>query len=229
MDSILLIDDDAELAELLRSYLTRDGFLAQSASDGETGLRLAQSGNFDLVVLDVMMPRMNGVEVLRRLRQEHKLPVLMLTARGDSIDRILGLEQGADDYVTKPCVPRELSARIRAILRRVREPKESSTDSLPLAVGAVTLYPARRLAERDGMPIELTSTEFSLLETLLRNAGRAVSKQELSERVLGRGLGPYDRSIDVHVSNLRQKVGNLPNGRPAIETVRGAGYQWVMQ
>ena len=174
-----------------------------------------------------MLPRLNGVEALRRIRAQSRVPVLMLTARGDDVDRIVGLELGADDYVPKPCTPRELVARLRAILRRS---EAGAAGPAGPSDGAAPLWPERRHAEWDGRPIDLTSTEFNLLEVLLaRNAGRVVRRAELSEQGLGRPLARFDRSIDVHVSSLRQKVGRLADGRSYIQTVRGHGYQLVRE
>ncbi len=175
------------------------------------------------------MPRVNGIEALRRIRaHDSRVPVLMLTAKGDDVDRIVGLELGADDYVPKPCTPRELVARIRAILRRARLEEPSSSPSDPLTAGLLTIWPEKRGAEWNGVSLELTSTEFNLLEVLVRNAGRVVSKKELSEQGLGRPLARYDRSIDVHLSSIRHKLGS-GEGRSPIQTVRGIGYQYVKE
>jgi two-component system, OmpR family, response regulator len=190
--------------------------------DGEAAARLAVSGAYEIVVLDVMMPRLDGVEALRRVRRESRVPVVMLTARGDDIDRIVGLELGADDYVPKPCTPRELAARLRAILRRM----QPRTEGGPLAVGGIVLWPEKRRVEWRGRALELTSTEFNVLEVLLRHAGRVVSKNELSEQALGRPLARFDRSVDVHVSSIRQKLGA---GSALIHTVRGMGYHLVKE
>ncbi len=177
-----------------------------------------------------MMPRLNGIEALRRIRaRDSRVPVLMLTAKGDNVDRIIGLELGADDYVPKPCTPRELVARIRAILRRTQSREPTNPPSGPLAVGSLILWPEKRGAEWNGAPLDLTSTEFNLLEVLVRNAGRVVSKQELSEQALGRALARYDRGIDVHLSSIRHKLGLDSAGRSPIQTVRGVGYQYIRE
>lgn len=226
MAKVLLIDDDAELVELLKEYLEQDGFEVVCALDGETGLARALNGDCEIAVMDVMMPKMNGVETLRRLRAASPLPVLMLTARGDDTDRILGLELGADDYVPKPCTPRELSARIRAILRRAGATGGQAAPQ-QLAVGALRMWPAQRRAQWNEAALDLTSTEFNLLEVLARNAGRPVSKNELSEKGLGRPLARFDRNIDVHLSSLRHKLGTLADGRSCIQTVHRQGYQLI--
>lgn len=227
MTKILLIDDDVELADMLKEYLEQEGFYTFAVHDGETGKREALSGNYDLVLLDVMLPNMKGVEVLNRIRLESRIPILMLTAKGDDIDRIVGLESGADDYVPKPCTPRELVARIRAILRRVAPVNSEFPSSNIVIAGELTLCPETRKAEWLGQFLELTSTEFNLLEVLAVNCGVVVSKKELSEKGLGRPLARFDRSIDVHISSIRQKMGNSTDGGSAILTLRGKGYQFV--
>ncbi|MBP8309725.1 MAG: response regulator transcription factor [Burkholderiaceae bacterium] len=227
MPKVLLIDDDRELASLLGEYLQQDGFETQAVHDGETGVTQALAGGHDIIVLDVMMPRLDGIAVLRRIRAQSRVPVLMLTARGDDIDRIVGLELGADDYVPKPCTPRELAARLRAILRRVEEGGKASATGAAVVAGPLTLWPARRSAHWQGQPLELTGTEFNLLLVLARQAGQVVARHELSEQGLGRPLARFDRSIDVHVSSLRQKLGPRPDGEPWIVTARGMGYQFV--
>jgi DNA-binding response OmpR family regulator len=220
---VLLADDDVELSGMLTEYLEREGFSVAAVHDGESAARLAAGGDFQIVVLDVMMPGIDGVEALRRIRHSSRIPVIMLTARGDDVDRIVGLELGADDYVTKPCTPRELAARLRAILRRVQPQADSAA---PLTAGALTLWPQKRQVEWHGKAVELTSTEFNVLEVLMRNAGRVVSKREISEQALGRPLARFDRSIDVHLSSIRQKLGAAA---ALIHTVRGVGYQLARQ
>jgi len=220
----LLIDDDKQLTAMLATYLEREGFEVTVVNDGQQGLNLALQQHYDLLVLDVMMPLLDGVTILKRLRQVSDKPVLMLTARGDDIDRVLGLELGADDYVPKPCLPRELVARIRAILRRVQM---QQTPDLELREGPLVLTPANRHASCDGRELALTGAEFSLLWLLVSQAGRIVSKADLSSQGLGKTLTQYDRSIDVHISNIRQKLGSRPDGGAWIEAVRGKGYQWL--
>lgn len=219
---VLLVDDDAELLELLGDYLERDGFAVDRAHDGKSGAAAALSGPHDIVVLDIMMPGLNGIEVLRSIRSAGALPVVMLSARGDDTDRIVGLELGADDYVPKPCTPRELAARLRAILKRSGpRPVQQGV----LVVGDLVLDPARRLAELAGTPLALTGTEFNLLELLARHAGQPIAKERLSEEAMGRPLTRFDRSIDVHISSIRHKLGPLPDGRSRVQTVIRKGYQ----
>ena len=219
---ILLIDDDVELLDMLKTYLEREEFAVTTTNIAATGVAAAVSGDHDLVVLDVMMPHMSGIEALRRTRMISLIPVLMLTAKGDDADCIIGLELGADDYVPKPCTPRELVARIRAILRRTRVVEEAPP---VIASGLLKVFPRQRRAEWGGKPLDLTSTEFNLLEALARQAGHPVSKDALSEQALGRALARFDRSIDVHVSSIRRKLGTTPDGRSWIQTVVRRGYQ----
>lgn len=226
MSQILLVDDDVELSGMLRDYLVQDGFSATAVYEGESGVAEALSGVYDLIVLDVMMPKMSGVEALRHIRAVSQIPVLMLTAKGDDMDRIVGLELGADDYVPKPCLPRELAARVRAILRRTRL---ADTPAGPLVIGSLAVYPEQRRVEWSGAPVDLTSTEFNLLEILARNAGRPVGKGVLCELALGRPLVRFDRSIDVHLSSIRHKLGLLPDGRSCIQTVFRQGYQLIRE
>ncbi|MEP6742693.1 MAG: response regulator transcription factor [bacterium] len=228
MDQILIIDDDVALCELVTEYLEPHGFQIQSVHRGDTGAETALSGAFAMIVLDVMLPELNGFEVLRRIRAASKVPVLMLTARGDDVDRIVGLEIGADDYLPKPFNPRELIARIRAILRRSQinassGARESSEPKL-LTAADVELDTATRVVRRAGQIVELTAVEFDLLEKLLRVAGRIITREELSKEVLGRSTSPFDRSIDMHISNLRKKLGHQLGDVERIKTVRGVGY-----
>jgi DNA-binding response OmpR family regulator len=228
MTQVLLIDDDTELVGMFTEYLEQEGFRVACAHDGELGAREALSGQYAIAILDVMMPRMNGIETLRRIRAASRIPVLMLTGRGDDADRILGLELGADDYVTKPCTPREMTARVRAILRRTQG-ASSEGPGITLTVGKLTMLPEQRRATWDGSALELTSTEFNLLEVLARNAGRPVSKNDLSEQGLGRPLARFDRNIDVHLSSLRHKLGTLSDGRSCLQTVYRLGYQLIRE
>jgi len=219
---ILIADDDNELTGLLREYFESEGFEVRLAHDGRSALEEARHPGLDLVVLDVMMPGMNGLDVLKELRKESRMPVIMLTARGDDLDRILGLELGADDYVPKPCNPRELLARIRAVLRRVGSPVAQSS----LQVDDLELNPGNRTLLKNGQDVELTSTEFSILQALLQNRGEVVNKRELYITALGREPVAHDRSVDMHVSNLRRKIGPDEHGENRIETIRGIGYQY---
>lgn len=223
MDPILIVDDDVELCELLAERLAREGFKVEAVHEGIKGLDRALSGDHSLAVLDLMLPGMIGLDVLRRLRARSNLPVLILTARGEDVDRILGLELGADDYLPKPFNPQELIARIRAILRRS---SQQEVDRPRIRVGDVSLDPASREAWVGKRRINLTSVQYTLLEVLTREAGRIVARERLNELVLGRRLSPFDRSIDVHVSNLRKKLGDRPEGE-RIKAVRGAGYLFV--
>ena len=232
MNRLLLIDDDTELCSMLAEYLGNEDFTVDMAHDGAAGLAQARESEYDAIILDVMLPGMSGFDVLRELRQSQQTPVLMLTARGDDIDSIVGLELGADDYLPKPCNPRVLVARIRAIMRR-RHPQHAASDddNEPLNIGALILDPGARRALLNQRPLTLTSTEFSILEVLVRRAGQVVSKETLSEQALGRPLTRYDRAIDMHVSSLRRKLGpqdeSTDNPSP-IQTVRGIGYQYSL-
>ena len=226
MDKILLIDDDTELVEMLKEYIEIEGFAVSTAHDGETGLQILQTQQFDLVVLDVMMPKLNGIETLRVMRKTSNMPIIMLTAKGDDADRIVGLELGADDYVPKPCTPRELVARIRAILRRAK-PAQNNTKTIQL--NELTLTPEQRRVEWSGQQLSLTSTEFNLLEVLVERAGSVVSKQILSDLALGRPLAKFDRNIDVHMSSVRQKLSAAANGKQMIQTVYRLGYQYIKE
>ena len=227
---VLLIDDDEELGSLLSRFLQKEGFEVHIEVDGSSGLERAQSGAFCAVILDVMMPGMNGFDLLRELRRGSDVPVVMLTARGQDVDRIVGLEMGADDYLAKPFNPRELAARLRAIQRRVRQPPAAPIVpdvKRALVVGDVELNPRARVVKRAGDEVMLTSVEFALLEILMRAAGHIVSREDLSTQGLGRRLSQSDRSIDVHVSNLRKKLGASADGGDRIKTVRGFGYQYT--
>jgi len=216
---VLLVDDDTELSELMSDYLGGQGFEVDVAHDGGVGLQKALTETPDLVVLDVMLPTKNGFDVLRELRAKSGVPVVMLTARGEDTDRIVGLEMGADDYLPKPFNPRELVARIRAVLRR-HEP----TTPEKIQVGEVVLDPASHTATLGGEPLDLTTTELAVLRVLLENAGKVVPRETLVERALERQYTPLDRSIDVHVSKLRKKLGGQQ-----IRTVRGTGYLYALR
>tara|TARA_B100001059_G_scaffold225284_1_gene252294 strand:+ start:105 stop:797 length:693 start_codon:yes stop_codon:yes gene_type:complete len=228
MNSILLIDDDFELGELLQEYLSMEGFQLTAVQDGETGLIEALSGKYNLILLDVMLPKLNGFEVLRKLRAESNVPVIMLTARGESVDRVLGLEHGADDYIPKPYHHHELVARIKALFRRI----ELSSDVTPqvsseLHVGDIALNPTTRTARLDGVELQITGAEFGVLQCLMEHVGELVDKDTLSIAALGRPLMAYDRSIDMHVSNLRKKLGKRDDDSDWIKTVRSRGYLLV--
>lgn len=229
MTCVLLVDDDQELTGLLSQYMACEGFYATAVHTGEEGEIEALSGKYAIVVLDVMLPRISGIEVLRRIRAKSQVPVMLLTARGDNIDRISGLELGADDYVPKPSSPGELVARLRAIMRRVQPNNAPSTLREVLRTGALTLWPGKRQAHWHDEKLELTGTEFSLLEELARHAGQVVSKQQLSVNALGRPLKRYDRSIDVHISSIRQKLGPREDTHAWIQSVRGLGYLLIAE
>jgi two-component system response regulator CpxR len=220
MNSLLIVDDDVELCALLVERLAEDGFELSAVHNGIDGLELASSGSYSLVILDVMLPRMGGIDVLKHLRSRSPVPVLMLTARGDDIDRIIGLEVGADDYLPKPFNPRELVARIKAILRRMEERR---TDLEKFTAGDILIDTALREAYVGDRSLQLTTIEFALLETLVRNPGRALSREYLTDIALGRRLGAFDRTIDVHISNLRRKLDER-RGIRRIKTIRGSGY-----
>jgi two-component system response regulator CpxR len=226
VDRILVIDDDTELCSLVSEYLRPEGFQIECVHDGKTGLARALSGEHLMTVLDVMLPGMNGFDVLRRIRDTSKIPVLLLTARGEDVDRIVGLEIGADDYLPKPFNPRELVARIRAVLRRSRGHGEVAVPDV-IRVGDVELDPATRTVLHRGKPVELTSVEFGLLQVLLREAGRVVTREALVDEVLGRKFSPFDRSIDMHVSKIRRKLDDS-DSEDHIKTIRGAGYIFAM-
>lgn len=222
---ILVIDDDTELCELVKEYVQSEGLSVDVVHDGETGLERALGTQYALILLDVMLPGASGFEILRRLRTRSRIPVLMLTARGDDVDRIVGLEMGADDYLPKPFNPRELVARIRAVLRRA----EAATRAAPerIEVGDIVLDTGARTVHRDGGEVRLTAVEFDVLEQLMRNAGVVVSREQLTRDVLDREYSALDRSIDMHVSNLRRKLGPEHEGVERIKTIRGVGYVYT--
>ncbi len=224
MERVLVVDDDAELCQLVTRFLAREGFEIAWAPGGDVGVEQALGGNYCLIMLDVMMPETDGFEVLRRIRQKSRIPVLMLTARGDTQDRIRGLEMGADDYLPKPFDPAELVARIRAILRRASPQRPPSA---AIAIGDIEVDGGPRTVLRSGVPIDLTTVEFDLLAALMRVAGSTVKREDLVRSVLGREFSPFDRSIDTHVCNLRRKLGPLEDGGERIKGVRGAGYLYA--
>jgi two-component system response regulator CpxR len=228
-ERVLVIDDDVELCELVTEYLQTEGFRVEAINDGTDAVEMAVSGDYRLIILDVMLPGMNGFEVLRRIRGRSQIPVLMLTARGEEVDRIVGLEVGADDYLPKPFNPRELVARIRAILRRTQEETSGFVSSQPesLSLGDIELDTGTRRVQCAGQAIELTTVEFDLLEEFLRTAGTVMKREELVERVLGRTFSPFDRSIDMHVSKLRRKLGPHPDGSQRIKSIRSVGYLYT--
>ena len=228
--NVLLIDDDKELSQLLCEYLTTEGFDVTAVYDGESAINTATQGDYSAIVLDVMLPIHNGFEVLKTLRKTHQTPVLMLTAKGDTVDRVIGLEIGADDYLPKPCDPRELVARIRAILRRATNTTESTQVKIDkISSGPLMLHLGSRNVTWSGEDIILTGTEFSVLEILVRQAGQVISKDDMTEQALNRKLTPYDRSIDVHVSNIRKKLTLAGANKDLIINVRGAGYMLTLQ
>lgn len=227
MTKLLFIDDDKELGMMLVEYVEAEGFSASAVHDGVNGIDALENNGFDLVVLDIMMPGLSGIETLKRIRTSSLIPVIMLTAKGDELDRILGLELGADDYVTKPCNPRELVARIRAVLRRSEYNTDTSSPDSLLTIGALVLDSAHRSVSWNKTPVELTSTEFNILRALAARHGTVVTKQELYKHGLQRVQDKYDRSLDVHVSSIRKKLGKRADGRSPIETIRGIGYQYI--
>jgi len=224
---VLIIDDDVALATMLTEYLGGEGLAVVHAAYGREGLAMLQADALDAVVLDVMLPDMSGFDVLRAIRLEGQVPVIMLTARGEDTDRIIGLELGADDYLPKPFNPRELAARLRAVLRR--SAAEEVAEPATLAAGALELDLRSRRVKLDGQPLRLTGAEFAILERLLAEPGAIISRDALAEHALGRRLTPYDRSIDTHVSRLRTKLGPLRDGQPRIQSQRGRGYRYVAE
>jgi len=220
MTKLLLVDDDAELSSMLEQILTKEGYQLTLAADGETGLERALSGSYHLILLDVMLPGINGFQLLQRLRQQQRsTPVLMLTARGDDDDRVQGLELGADDYLPKPFNPRELVARVKALLRRT---PNTTVVPEPIHYAGFWVDPQQNEVRCDEAKLELTPTEFDILRTLVQGQGQVVSKDQLSVAALGRQLAPFDRSLDVHISNIRKKIEHNPE---RIQTVRGRGYR----
>jgi two-component system, OmpR family, response regulator len=220
---VLLVDDDVQLGAMLTEYLNREGFDTSIVHDGESAVGEARSGNYSAVILDIMLPRLSGIEVLQRIRQTSRIPVIMLTARGDDVDRVVGLEMGADDYLAKPFYMRELVARLRAVLRRASgEPAEHSRQ---LNFEGLMLSNDERRCTFENVPIEMTASEFNLLQVLMRAGAKVSSKDELSRTALGHAHSPYDRSVDVHISRLRGKLAEATKGAVEIETIRGIGYR----
>jgi two-component system response regulator CpxR len=224
VDDILLIDDDVELCSMLTEYMGRYGFRVTAVHRGDTGLKAALEKPFALVLLDVMLPGMDGFEVLRRIRVDSAISVLLLTARGEDVDRIVGLEIGADDYLSKPFNPRELLARVRAILRRSSGAAVKLEQTL-LRAEDLELNLSARTVLQNGKKIELTDVEFALLEALMRSPGKVVAREDISENVLGRKFHPFDRSLDMHVSRLRRKLSGKDATEELVKTIRGTGYQ----
>lgn len=222
--TVLIIDDDKELCALLCDFLSLEGFTPSAIHDGQEAVEHCRTSNHDAIVLDIMLPGMQGLDVLRHLREFSETPVLMLTARGEDTDRIVGLELGADDYLPKPCNPRELAARLRAILRRSRGSTPESATGV-IEVGQALIDPGNRSASYGGSTLKLTSAEFNVLQTLASRAGTVVNKETLSQEALGRSLAAYDRSVDVHVSKVRKKLA-AAGGEDLIVSVRGSGYQF---
>lgn len=227
MDEVLLIDDDVELCFMLTEYLGKNGFRVTAAHRGDAGLKVALQKPWSLVLLDVMLPGMDGFEVLKRIRVESDVNVLLLTARGEDVDRIVGLEIGADDYIPKPFNARELLARMRAVLRRTIP--IAPTIAEVLKVDTLELDSAARRVVKDGAKVDLTDVEFGLLEALMRCAGKVVSREDLSQSVLGREFDPFDRSLDMHVSRLRRKLGQSGMEDELVKTIRGVGYQLALE
>jgi len=228
MSRVLIVDDDQGLVSLLQRFLQNDGFQVHSVFDHRSGLEAALTGEYDVVILDVMLPGGSGFELLKSLRAHSRVPVILLTARGEAVDRILGLEIGADDYVPKPFDPRELVARIRAVLRRSLENHNDPTGDESLTVGDISLSLLSRTALCNSVAVELTGAEFNMLELLLRRAGMVVTREELAQAALGRPLSAFDRSVDVHVSRLRKKLGSVAEGEERIRPVRGIGYFYAL-
>lgn len=226
MAHILLIDDDTELTALLTDILQLEGFTVSQANDGEAGLA-AVDDSIDIILLDVMMPKLNGIDMLKKLRQQRDTPVIMLTAKGEEIDKVIGLELGADDYLPKPFGDRELLARIRAILRRSTRESQSNTSSEVLTFLDIHLNTGNQEVHCQELLIELTATELALLEYLIQHPGEILSKNDLSLKVLGKHLAPFDRAIDMHMSNLRKKLPIREDGKERIKTLRGRGYLLV--
>ncbi len=223
---ILLVDDDQELCELLARYLQREGISADQVHTGPEGLEQARAAQYDAVVLDIMLPGMTGLEVLTELRKKSQIPVIMLTAKGDEMDRIVGLEIGADDYLPKPCNPRELIARLRAVLRRTQIDSVQTHDEV-VRIDELVIDHGQHHVLKNNEPLELTVTEYNILNTLVSHLGKVVEKNQLAEEAMSRSLTLFDRSLDMHLSNLRKKLGAHDDGQARIKTIRGVGYMYV--
>jgi DNA-binding response OmpR family regulator len=230
MTRVLLVEDDEVLCHLVKEYLELEGMEVTLSHDGRDVLDLALSHNYDVLVLDVVLPGANGMQLLRKLRIISPIGIIMLTARAEEIDRVIGLEHGADDYIAKPCTPRELAARIRAVLRRLRPSWDQNlfNDPQRLEIGDVTLNRGSRCCSLHGESIQLTDTEFHLLEVLIRSRGNVVTRKDLMQKVFDRQLSPLDRSIDVHISNLRRKLGSHADGSERIRVIRNVGYLYAL-
>ncbi|HQT81980.1 MAG: DNA-binding response regulator [Ferrovum sp. 37-45-19] len=229
MQNVLLIDDDIELLDMLSEYLRREGFNPSLAASGEEGLALLKNNHYAIIILDIMMSGMDGLETLKKIRELSLIPILMLTARGDDSDRIIGLELGADDYVPKPCTPRELTARIKAILRRSHNTQSPQENNRVITINDCQLWPGKRQAFWSNTELLLTSSEFNLLEVLIKNAGKLVTKTQLSEEGLGHPLARFERSIDVHISRIRNKIELINASKNPIKTVHGQGYIFIIE
>lgn len=223
---ILLVDDDQELCELLARYLQREGIDCDQVHTGSEGLAQGLAQPYDAMVLDIMLPGMSGLEVLTELRKKSSLPVVMLTAKGDEMDRIVGLEVGADDYLPKPCNPRELLARLRAVLRRSQADNTASDESV-IRIDELIIDHSQHQVLKNDEPLELTVTEYNILNTLVSHLGKVVEKNQLAEEAMSRSLTLFDRSLDMHLSNLRKKLGVHDGGQTRIKTIRGVGYMYV--
>jgi DNA-binding response OmpR family regulator len=223
---ILLVDDDQELCELLARYLQREGIETDQVHTGPEGLEQGLAESYDAMVLDIMLPGMSGLEVLTELRKKSDLPVVMLTAKGDEMDRIVGLEVGADDYLPKPCNPRELIARLRAVLRRA-QPETNVVEDDVIRIDELEIDHSQHQVLKNNEPLELTVTEYNILNTLVSHLGKVVEKNQLAEEAMSRSLTLFDRSLDMHLSNLRKKLGMHDDGQTRIKTIRGVGYMYV--
>lgn len=222
--SVFIVDDDVKLTKLLKSYFDKEGFITYLAHEGTSAVASIREKNPDLVVLDLMLPGLDGWEICRRLRRESDVPIIMLTARDEETDRLIGLEMGADDYVAKPFSPREVVARVKAILRRTQKAAQRTE---PVRAGELVIDSERHLVKKVGVPVELTPTEFKILELLATNAGRVLSRLQIVERVQGYAFDGYDRTVDVHMKNLRRKIEDDPKEPRYIHTVYGIGYRFA--